>query len=202
MDFEGTFTLEDRTMEEVWLGLSDPVLIRNSLPGCQFLLEVEDESPDFDELRDRAADIDDEDVDLSPEAVAERAFEEEARYVALMEISIGPVSPSFETTVEIVHREFPEMRAEGEGSASNSSFDVEAGMKLSQDGDDVVVEWWAEADVFGRIAQMGQRMINPVANRVIKQFFNSVQNQLDGLNTEASSSSGGLTGSIKSKLGM
>ncbi|WP_255197638.1 CoxG family protein [Halorarius litoreus] len=189
-------------MEEVWLGLSDPVLIRNSLPGCQFLLEVDDESPDFEELRDRAAEIDDEDVDLDPEAVAERAFQEGSRYVALMEISIGPVNPSFETTVENLHREFPEMRAEGEGSASNSSFDVEAGMRLSQDGDDVIVEWWAEADVFGRIAQMGQRMINPVANRVINQFFNSVEAQLDGLDPETSSSSGGLTTSIKSRLGM
>ncbi|MEF8778787.1 MAG: SRPBCC domain-containing protein, partial [Natronomonas sp.] len=52
--------------------------------------------------------------------------------------------------------------------------------------DGVDVEWWAETDVFGRIAQMGQRVINPVANRVINQFFGKVEAQL----TDVSQTSG------------
>ncbi|NIS34305.1 MAG: carbon monoxide dehydrogenase, partial [Actinobacteria bacterium] len=42
MEFNGTFELEGVTEEEAWLALSDPVLIRQALPGCQFLTKVDD----------------------------------------------------------------------------------------------------------------------------------------------------------------
>ena len=42
MEFDGTFTIEDVSTEEVWLALSDPILIKQSLPGCQFLTPVDD----------------------------------------------------------------------------------------------------------------------------------------------------------------
>jgi hypothetical protein len=51
-------------------------------------------------------------------------------------------------------------------------------MTLSAIDDGVAVEWETEADVFGRVAQMGQRVVNPVANRVVKRFFSSVQDRL------------------------
>lgn len=180
MEFSGTFELEETTVEEVWLALSDPVLIERSLPGCQFLVEVDDPDADFDELREETADRE---VELSgdPETIAERAFEEGNHYAALMQISVGPVNPTFETIVTIDHREYPEMSASGEGSSGDSSFEMSSGMALSEADDGVEVEWEAEADVFGKVAQMGQRVVEPVANRVVKRFFSSVQQQLHDL---------------------
>ncbi|HET7324955.1 MAG TPA: carbon monoxide dehydrogenase, partial [Halococcus sp.] len=35
MEFSGTFELEDTTTDEVWLALSDPVMIESALPGCE-----------------------------------------------------------------------------------------------------------------------------------------------------------------------
>ena len=180
MEFSGTFELEGTTVEEVWLALSDPVLIEESLPGCQFLVEIEDTDPDFDELRERT---EGRDVDPSgdPEVIAERAFEEKNHYAALMQISVGPVNPSFETVVTIDHREYPEMSASGEGSSGNSSFEMSSGMSLVGTDDGVKIDWETEAEVFGKVAQMGQRVINPVANRVVKRFFSSVQDRLHEL---------------------
>jgi len=180
MEFSGTFELEETTVDEVWLALSDPVLIEESLPGCQFLVRVEDPDPDFDELREETADRD---VELSgdPEVIAERAFEEGNHYAALMQISVGPVNPTFETLVTIDHREYPEMSASGEGSSGDSSFEMSSGMALSEADDGVAVEWETEADVFGKVAQMGQRVVNPVANRVVKRFFSSIQERLHEL---------------------
>ena len=193
MEFEGTFELEDVTTEEVWLALSDPVMVKNALPGCQFLLEVDSEDPDWDELRERA-EAAGEDPPTLPDAdvedVAERAFEEGHSYAALMEISVGAVSPSFETVVTITEREFPTMNAEGAGTASNSSFEMDSGMTLSETDDGVQVEWWTEADVFGRVAQMGQRVINPVANRVVNRFFGKIEDQLNEVGDEESSGLG------------
>jgi hypothetical protein len=180
MEFSGTFELEDTTTEEVWLALSDPVLIEQSLPGCQFLVRVDDTDVDFDALREELADRE---VELTgdPEVIADRALEEGAHYAALLQVSVGPVNPTFETVGTIDEREFPEMYASGEGSSSDSSFEVSSWMELAETDDGVAVEWRAEADVFGKVAQMGQRVVNPVANRLVKRFFSSIQEQLHEL---------------------
>ncbi|MEY7851192.1 CoxG family protein [Natrarchaeobius sp. A-rgal3] len=177
MEFSGTFELEETTVDEVWLALSDPALVEQSLPGCQFLVPVEESDVNFDELRDDASAWPDE-PDADPAAIAERAFEEDQRYAALMQISVGPVNPTFETVVTVDDRDYPSMSAVGEGTSSNSSFEMASGMRLAETEDGVAVEWETEADVFGKIAQMGQRVVNPVANRVVKRFFSSVQDQL------------------------
>lgn len=190
MEFNGTFELEDATTEEVWLALSDPIMVKNALPGCQFLLEIEGENADWDALREQA-EAAGEDPPTLPEAdvddVAERAFEEGKSYAALMEIGVGSVNPSFETVVTISEREFPTMNAAGKGSSSNSSFEMNSGMDIVETDDGVAVEWWTEADVFGRIAQMGQRVINPVANRVVNRFFGKVEDQLNDVGEEEGS---------------
>ena len=184
MEFTGTFDIDDTTLDEVWLGLSDPVMIQHSLPGCQFLVRVDDEDVDYDELREEHAG---EDLELSsdPAVIAERAFEEGQTYATVVEISVGSVSPSFETTVTIDEREKPYMAASGEGSAGNSSFEMNSWMELEETDDGVTVDWNAEADVFGRIAQMGQRIINPVANRVVQRFFQSVQDNLNEIEAKS-----------------
>ncbi|MFB6299207.1 MAG: CoxG family protein [Halobacteriales archaeon] len=190
MEFNGTFELENVTTEEVWLALSDPYMIKSALPGCEFLTAVDDpDDVDFDALQEEA-DAAGEDPPILPEAdpedVSKRAFEEGRSYAALIEIGVGSVKPSFRTIVTIDRREFPEMDASGQGDSSNSSFEMDSGMTLEETDDGVAVNWWAETDVFGRIAQMGQRVINPVANRVVNRFFGKIQDQLADVGEDSS----------------
>lgn len=179
MEFSGSFELDDVTPEEVWLALSDPYMIKAALPGCEFLVEVDDD-PDFDALRAEAEATTDPPIlpEATPEEVAERAFEEGGQYAALVEIGVGGVKPTFRTLVTITEREYPRMAAAGEGSAANSSFELSAWMDLTETDDGVAVEWAAEADVFGKVAQVGSRVINPVANRIVNQFFDNVADRL------------------------
>lgn len=194
MEFSGTFEIENAEEDDVWLALSDPVMVRDALPGCQFLVRVDDDDPDFDELREQQGEIEDRrEVTDDPETIHERAFEEGAHYAALMELGVGSVNPSFETVVTIDRREQPRMEASGTGSASSSSFEMNSWMELSETDGAVAVEWRSEADVFGKIAQMGQRVINPVAKRVVGRFFDQIENQLQDVDTE---SSGGLRSRI------
>ncbi|PSQ19920.1 carbon monoxide dehydrogenase [Halobacteriales archaeon QS_8_69_26] len=181
MEFNGTFELSDATIDEVWLALSDPVMVREALPGCQFLLKVDSEDPDFDELRKRAEEEETQETTVDPEVIRSRAFEEGDHYAAVMSISVGSVNPTFETVVTIDERDKPKMNASGEGSSGNSSFEMSSGMELVETDGGVAVEWWAEADVFGRIAQMGQRVVNPVANRVVKRFFGDIRDRIEEL---------------------
>ncbi|UIP00452.1 carbon monoxide dehydrogenase [Halobaculum sp. CBA1158] len=181
MNFNGTFELEDTTVEEVWLALSDPVLIADSLPGCEFLLHVESDDVDFEELSERASERDEE-LTGDPETIAERAFREGEWYAGLVQVSVGPVNPTFETVVRIDERDQPRMRASGEGSSGDSSFEMSSGMELRETDDGgVAVEWETDADVFGKVAGIGQRVINPVANRIVKRFFSGVQSTLRDL---------------------
>ncbi|RQG99441.1 CoxG family protein [Natrarchaeobius oligotrophus] len=190
MEFNGSFELEDVSIEEAWLALSDPRMIEAALPGCQFLVQVDGDDPDFDELAAQADDgPDEEDLlpNADPEVVAERAFEDGGQYAALIELGVGSVKPSFETIVTITDREFPVMNAAGEGSASDSSFEMESGMELHETETGVRIDWWTETDVFGRLARMGQRLITPVANRVVNRFFSDLESRLQPESDESQS---------------
>jgi hypothetical protein len=197
MEFTGTFTIEDVSAEEVWLALSDPYMIKQSLPGCKFLTHVPDpDDVDFDALNEAESD---EDPPLLPEAdpdeVAARGFTQGQHYAALMQVSVGAVSPSFRTVVTIDEWDFPTGSASGEGDASGSAFEMDSSMQLTEHEDRVDIEWHAEADVFGRIAQMGQRVINPVADRVVGRFFTNIEEQLTEV--AATDDSGGFRDRIR-----
>ncbi|HET7325433.1 MAG TPA: SRPBCC domain-containing protein, partial [Halococcus sp.] len=140
-------------------------------------VEVDDTNVDFDELREEYEGRDVEPTS-DPEVIAERAFEEGNHYATVIGIGIGPVNPTFETVVTIEERKQPYMEAAGEGSAGDSSFEMNAWMELDETDTGVEVDWNAEAEVFGRIASMGQRVINPAANQVVKRFFSSIQDEI------------------------
>lgn len=186
MEFDGTFSIDGVSAEEVWLSLSDPYMIKQSLPGCQFLTKIDDpDDVDFEALREADTDADPTLLpDADPGEVEARGFEAGECYAALVEISVGPVSPSFRTTVTIDEWDFPAGGASGEGDASGSSFEMDSRMSVSEHDDGVDIEWYAQADVFGRIAKMGQRVINPIANRVVGRFFGNIEEQLTAVAEE------------------
>lgn len=178
MEFNDSFEIENIQIENVWDALSDPVIVRNSLPGCKCLVEVEDkDNVDFDAILEDHAETDPE-VSYAADDHKAREFKEDATYASVVSVSIGPVNPRFDTLVTIEDRDFPSMEASGEGSTSDSSFEMESSMTLEETSNGVSVDWEASVDIVGRLAQMGQRMINPAANRVVKKFFTDIESEL------------------------
>ena len=186
MEFKGEFELEGVSPEEAWIVLSDPIAVRNALKGCRYIVPADDDF-NFDEYEAE------EDVstlpDADPDVVTARAFEEGQEYAALMQVGVGSVKPRFETRVTIEEREFPRMVATGGGSASSSSFEMESGMVIHETESGSKVEWWTEADVSGRIAQMGGRVLQPVADKIVNNFFSKIQTQMAGVETADEGSS-------------
>ena len=180
MRFDGEFELDDVPPDQAWVVLSDPIAVRDALKGCQFITPMDD---DFGwDTYEPAEDVETL-PEADPEVVAARAFEEGKTYAALMQVGVGSVKPKFETSVTIDHRDDEnfEMTATGSGSASSSSFSMESGMIIhpSEDGDGSRIEWWTEADVTGRIAQLGGRVINPVANKIVNNFFTAIEDEMN-----------------------
>lgn len=198
MEFSGEFELEGVSAEEAWLVLSDPVAVRKALPGCKFLTRVTDEDFNFDEFEPGEEPPTMPEAD--PEDVAERAFEEGEEYAALMQVGVGSVKPKFESRVHIDEREYPSMRASGSGSSSGSAFEMTSFMTISETDTGSKIEWSAETDISGRIAQMGQRMLKPVANKVVNQFFGSIEDQMQAVEATGGGD-GGLSSRVRDMLG-
>ena len=179
MNFDGEFELDDVPPEQAWVVLSDPIAVRDALKGCQYITPMDDDF-EWDSYEPK------EDVETLPEAdadvVADRAFVADQEYAALMQIGVGSVKPKFETTVTIEDRDDEnfEMIATGSGSASGSSFSMESGMRIHdlEDEDGARIEWWTEADISGRIAQLGGRVIKPVANKIVNNFFTAIESEM------------------------
>jgi hypothetical protein len=189
MEFQGEFQLDEVPPDKAWIVLSDPIAVRNALKGCRYITPMDDEF-NFDEYEEP------ENLETLPEAdpddVVERAFVAGQKYAALMQVGVGSVKPRFETTVTIEDRDDEdfEMTASGGGSASSSSFSMNSGMVIHplEDGDGSRIEWWTEADISGRIAQLGSRVINPVADKIVNNFFTNIEQQMTDVDEETDSS--------------
>jgi len=198
MEFDGEFELDGVPPEKAWIVLSDPMAVRDSLKGCQYITPMDDDF-NFDEYEAE------EDVemlpDADPEVVADRAFVAGQKYAALMQVGVGSVKPRFETTVTIDERDDEEfeMIASGGGDASGSSFSMNSGMKIHEldGGEGSRIEWWTEADISGRIAQLGSRVINPVANKIVNNFFGSIEQQMTDVDEETNT---GVTDRLRNML--
>jgi hypothetical protein len=186
MEFSGKFELEGVSPEDAWIVLSDPIAVRDALKGCRYITRIEDGDFNFDEYEPE------EDIetlpDADPDVVAERAFVEGGVYAALMQVGVGSVKPRFETRVTIQERDFPHMVATGGGDASNSSFEMESWMDIEETETGSVVKWGTQADVSGRIAQLGGRVMNPVADKIVSNFFKNIQKQMAGFEESEKSS--------------
>lgn len=197
MRFEGEFELATVPPEKAWVVLSDPVAVQQSLKGCRYIAPL-DEEFNFDEYEP------DPDLETLPDAeadeVVDRAFTEGESYAALLQVGVGSVKPRFESRVTIEDRdeESFEMVASGQGSASDSSFSMTSGMQILPLGaEGSRIEWWAETDITGRIAQMGSRVIQPVAEKIVNNFFGSIEQQMTDVDAETDP---GVTDRIRNML--
>ena len=196
MEFSGESELEGVSADDAWVMLSDPVAVRNALKGCRYVTPMTDDFS-FDDYEPE------EGLETLPEAddetVAARAFEEGVTYAALMQVGVGSVKPRFESKITIDERnnETRRMVATGSGSASDSTFEMESWMDIVETDTGSKIEWGAEADISGRIAQLGSRVIKPVANKIVNNFFDNIQQQMTDVEE---SDSGGVTSRLRNML--
>lgn len=196
MEFEGSFELDGVEPQDAWVMLSDPIAVRNALKGCKYITPMDDEGFSFDDYEPE------EGLETLPEAddetVAARAFKEGTDYAALMQVGVGSVKPRFETKVTIDERDHENfiMTATGGGAASDSQFEMESWMEITAIEGGSRIEWGAQADISGRIAQLGSRVINPVSDKIVNNFFSNIEKQM----TDVEKSEGGVTSRLRNMI--
>ena len=96
-------------------------------------------------------------------------------------LKIGPVKAKFGGNVTLDKSEAPgKFSLVGEGSGGVAGFAKGgADVELEEDGDATILRYTAKADVGGKIAQLGSRLINSTANRLAGQFFKTFKEEVE-----------------------
>jgi uncharacterized protein len=91
---------------------------------------------------------------------------------ATVTLKVGPVKASFKGLITLSDLDPPNgYRITGEGSGGAGFAKGGANVRLTPDGNATILEYTAKADVGGRLAQLGGRLIDSTANKLAGDFF-------------------------------
>ncbi len=95
---------------------------------------------------------------------------------------IGPVKARFSGEVELVNIEAPSgYTIQGEGKGGVAGFAKGAAdVRLVEDGDGTLLSYEARAQIGGKLAQLGSRLINSTAKKLANAFFENFRTHLSG----------------------
>jgi carbon monoxide dehydrogenase subunit G len=101
------------------------------------------------------------------------------QYEGALKVKVGPVQGKFEGSVKLSDLDAPEsysMQVDGKGP---SGFVTGAGqVRLEGQGDSTLMHYTGEAQVGGRIASVGQRLLESSAKAITRQSLDSLDNQI------------------------
>ncbi|HSN85510.1 MAG TPA: carbon monoxide dehydrogenase subunit G [Thermoanaerobaculia bacterium] len=152
MKIQGTHTF-DAPRERVWRALLDPEVLARTLPGCEKL-----------------------------ERVAENAENAENEFRGVLNVNIGPVKGQFQGTLQLSDIRPPEsyhMRLDGKGPAGFMNGEGE--LRLSDSGSATVLAYDLDAQVGGRVAGVGQRLLESSAKSITRQGLEGLAREIAGM---------------------
>ncbi len=97
-------------------------------------------------------------------------------------VKIGPISAAFTGKVQLLDLDPPNSyRIAGEGQGGVAGFaNGGATVHLSDDGDFTLLKYEVKAQVGGKIAQLGARLIDATAKQMADQFFDRFSAEVSG----------------------
>jgi carbon monoxide dehydrogenase subunit G len=98
---------------------------------------------------------------------------DDTHFDAVATLKIGPVKATFKAAIALTEMDPPRrctLRGEGQGGVAGFARG-EAEVLLTPDGDGTVMSYTANANVGGKLAQIGQRLIDGAAKQIADDFF-------------------------------
>lgn len=102
---------------------------------------------------------------------------------ATVVLRVGPIKARFEGTVELTNLNPPRSYTiSGEGKGGIAGFAKGgADVSLAEDGPNAtILSYTVKADVGGKIAQLGSRLIDSTSRKLAGQFFTNLGSQISG----------------------
>ena len=111
----------------------------------------------------------------------------ENAFAAKVQIKVGPVSATFSGTVELQDIEPPSScRIVGQGNGGVAGFAKgDAKVTLAEDGEETLLTYVADAQIGGKLAALGGRLIQATARKLADQFFSAFAEALNAPQAEA-----------------
>lgn len=105
----------------------------------------------------------------------------ENAYAAKVQIKVGPVSATFAGSVELTDMEPPAgCRIVGQGNGGIAGFAKgSAKVTLAEDGADTILTYVADAQIGGKLASLGGRLVQATAKKLSDQFFTAFAEALN-----------------------
>jgi carbon monoxide dehydrogenase subunit G len=104
----------------------------------------------------------------------------DTEFAAVVVAKVGPVKAKFNGAVTLSSLNPPEsytIAGEGKGGAAGFAKGG-AEVHLTEDGDGTLLRYTAKADVGGKLAQLGSRLIDGTAKKMADEFFANFRQQL------------------------
>jgi carbon monoxide dehydrogenase subunit G len=104
-------------------------------------------------------------------------------FLATVTVSVGPVKANFKGNLKLSERIEPDScRIVGQGEGGIAGFGkMNAEVTLSDAGEDTVLSFVAFAEVGGKLAQIGMRLVASVANKLAAAFFTRFNDNVSAL---------------------
>ena len=105
---------------------------------------------------------------------------EEDHYKGAIKAKIGPVSSQYNSTFKISDKNPPEsynLHIEGQGPGGFVNGDVQISLAANDEG--TMMAYEGTATVGGKIASIGQRLVETGAKIIIKQGFKALRNEVE-----------------------
>jgi carbon monoxide dehydrogenase subunit G len=134
--------------EHLWLALLDPSLLARVLPGCEPLVPI----------------------DTDPEHPS---------WKAAITVAIGPVKGRFQGTLALTDLVPPtSYHQKLDGSGAPGFLRGEGGVELIEAGGSTILRYAVEAQVGGKIASLGQRLVESSGRSISKQGLEGLEREL------------------------
>jgi len=103
-------------------------------------------------------------------------------FAAKVQLKIGPVSATFAGTVELQDIDEPNgCRIIGQGNGGIAGFAKGgADVRLATDGEETVLSYAAKAEIGGKLAALGSRLVQATSRKLADQFFSTFTERLKG----------------------
>lgn len=102
-----------------------------------------------------------------------------SRFSAVIDVGVGPVKATFKGTVTVLEQvENTSYRLLVDATSTVGFARVDARVRLAPTNSETIVSYDALAEIGGKIAGLGQRVLESVAKMTINQFFNNLEKEL------------------------
>lgn len=111
----------------------------------------------------------------------------DTEFAAIVAAKVGPVSATFRGSVVLSELDAPNgytLVGQGQGGAAGFA-KMTARVSLIENGDATVLKYVAAADIGGKLASVGSRLVQTVAKKNADDFFTAFARQLGGSGVQA-----------------